>query len=90
MRACTAYTQCMQYTLRDIPSLLDSELRRRAKDEGKSLNAVALEALIRGAGLGATALRLRDVSDIAGTWQEDREFDQVIAEQDRIDEHLWK
>jgi len=80
----------MQYTLRDIPPILDSELRRRAKDEGKSLNAVAIEALIRGAGLGETALRLRDLSDIAGTWQEDREFDQVIAEQDTIDEQLWK
>lgn len=80
----------MQYTLRDIPSLLDSELRRRAKDEGKSLNTVAIEALARGAGVGAAALRQRDVSDIAGTWQEDGEFDQVIAEQDRIDEHLWK
>jgi hypothetical protein len=80
----------MQYTLRDIPPILDSELRRRAKDEGKSLNAVAIEALIRGSGLGETALRLRDLSDIAGTWQEDREFDQVVAEQDRIDEHLWK
>ena len=80
----------MQYTLRDIPPILDSELRRRAKDEGKSLNAVAIEALIRGAGLGETALRLRDLSDIAGTWQEDREFDQVIAEQDRIDEQLWR
>jgi hypothetical protein len=88
--ACTAYTLCMQYTLRDIPSLLDSELRRRARDEGKSLNAVAVEALIRGAGLGSTALRQRDLSDIAGTWQEDGEFDQAIAEQDRIDEHLWK
>jgi hypothetical protein len=80
----------MQYTLRDIPPILDSELRRRAKDEGKSLNAVAIEALVRGAGLGETAIRLRDLSDIAGTWQEDREFDQAIAEQDRIDEHLWK
>lgn len=80
----------MQYTLRDIPPVLDSELRRRAKDEGKSLNAVAVEALIRGAGLGETALRLRDLSDIAGTWQEDREFDQAIAEQDQIDEHLWR
>ncbi len=80
----------MQYTLRDIPPALDSELRRRAKDERKSLNAVAIEALIRGAGLGEPALRLRDLSDISGTWQEDREFDRAIEEQDRIDEHLWR
>lgn len=80
----------MQYTLRDIPYIVDSELRRRAKAEGKSLNAVAIEALTRGAGLGVTPLRQRDVSDIAGTWQEDPEFDQAVADQDRVDERLWR
>jgi len=80
----------MQYTLRDIPPTLDSELRRRAKEEGKSLNAVAVEALLRGAGLSGTPIRQRDLSDIAGTWQEDPEFDQAIADQDRVDEHLWR
>jgi len=80
----------MQYTLRDIPPTVDSELRRRAKTEGKSLNSVAIEALIRGAGLGATPLRQRDLSDIAGTWREDPEFDQAMAEQDRVDEGLWR
>jgi hypothetical protein len=63
-------------------------LRRRAKAEGKSLNSVAIEALFRGMGLSEAPLRLRDLSDIAGTWQEDRDFDQVVAEQDRIDEQL--
>jgi hypothetical protein len=80
----------MQYTLRDIPPILDSELRRRAKTEGKSLRAVAIEALVRGAGLGDPALRHRDLSDVAGTWKDDRDFDDAIAEQDRIDERLWR
>ena len=80
----------MQYTLRDIPQLLDSELRRRAKREGKSLNAVAIEALVRGAGLSETPQRQRDLGDIAGTWHEDRDFDEAIADQDRIDERLWR
>jgi hypothetical protein len=80
----------MQYTLRDIPPTLDSELRRRAKEEGRSLNAVAVEALIRGAGLSEAPLRQRDLSDIAGTWQEDPEFDQAIADQDRVDEQMWR
>ena len=69
---------------------MDSELRRRAKAESKNLNMVAIEALIRGAGLGETPLRQRDLSDIAGTWQEDPEFDQAIADQDRVDEQLWR
>ena len=80
----------MQYTLRDIPPPVDSELRRRAKAEGKSLNTVAIEALIRGAGLSETPVRHRDLGDIAGTWQEDPEFDQAIADQDQIDERLWR
>lgn len=80
----------MQYTLRGIPSLLDAELRQRAKSEGKSLNAVAIEALVRGAGLGETPLRQRDLTDVADTWKEDSDFDEVIGEQDRIDERLWR
>lgn len=69
---------------------MDSELRRRARAESKSLNTVAIEALIRGAGLGETPLRQRDLIDIAGTWQEDPEFDQAITDQDRVDEQLWR
>lgn len=80
----------MQYTLRDIPATLDAEIRRRAKAEGKSLNSVAVEALGRGMGLGQTPLRQRDLGDIAGTWQEDPEFDQAIADQDQIDDRLWR
>lgn len=80
----------MQYTLREIPPTVDTELRRRAKTEGKSLNTVAIEALTRGAGLGETPLRQRDLGDIAGTWQEDPEFDRAIEEQDQIDERLWR
>lgn len=80
----------MQYTLRDIPPPVDAELRRRARIESKSLNAVAVEALIRGAGLSEAPVRMRDLGDIAGTWQEDPEFDQAIAEQDQIDERLWR
>ena len=80
----------MQYTLKDVPHSLDSELRRRAKAEGKTLNAVALEALLRGVGLGEKAPRHRDLGDVAGTWQEDRDCDDAIADQDRIDTRLWR
>lgn len=80
----------MQYTIRDIPAILDSELRRRAQAEGRSLNAIAIEALVRGTGLGETPLRQRDLGDVAGTWKEDRDFEDAIADQDRIDESLWR
>ena len=79
----------MQYTLRGIPNSLDAALRQRARQQGKSLNEVAVEALARDAGLSGERGRQRDLSDIAGTWRADRLFDQAIAAQDTIDKELW-
>ena len=87
--ACTAYNVCMQYTIRNIPTSLDATLRRRARERGKSLNQVAIEALARGAGVGGERRRQRDLRDIAGTWRKDRAFDRARAAQDKIDKELW-
>lgn len=80
----------MQYTLRNIPDYLDATLRDVARREGKSLNEVAVAALARGAGLAERKHIKRDLSDIAGTWQEDPAFDSAIADQQKIDEALWR
>jgi len=80
----------MQYTLRGIPRLVDAALRRRARSEGRSLNAVAVAALASGAGLGEIREAVRDLSDIAGTWREDPVFHDAVAAQDQVDESLWK
>lgn len=88
--ACNAYNQCMQYTLRKVPKIVDDALRQRAREQRKSLNEVALQALAHGAGIGDRPMRYRDVSDIAGTWVEDPAFDDAIADQDRVDEAMWK
>ncbi len=90
MIACTAYNQCMQYTIRNVPATLDAALRRAVREQGKSLNEVAVEALARGAGLSETRCRQRDLSDIAGTWRKDPGFDRALAEQDVIDGELWR
>jgi len=88
--ACIAYTLCMQYTIRNIPDSLDAALRRSAREQGKSLNEVAIEALARGAGLTERRCRQRDLSDIARTWHKDPAFDRARAEQDTIDAELWR
>jgi len=82
----------MQYTIRNIPEALDVALRERARQERKSLNQVAVEALgsALGLGLGSESVRSRDLEDLAGTWKEDPEFDRAIADQDTIDDELWK
>jgi len=79
----------MQYTIRNIPDVVDAALRRAAQTQGKSLNDVAIEALARGAGVTGEILRQRDLSDIAGTWREDPAFDQAITSQDAIDKEIW-
>ena len=79
----------MQYTLRNIPDILDAALRRRARAQGRSLNDVAIDAMISGAGLGEVRPRRRDLSNVAGSWQEDPAFDRALAEQDTVDRDLW-
>jgi plasmid stability protein len=88
--ACTAYNICMQYTIRNVPDTLDEALRRAARERGKSLNEVAIEALARGAGVTGERVRQRDLTGIVGTWREDRAFDSALAAQDTIDEEMWR
>jgi plasmid stability protein len=90
MHACNAYNVCMQYTIRNVPNYLDAALRVSAREQGKSLNEVAIEALARGFGMGDERVRRRDLSDIAGSWRKDPAFDRAIAAQDTVDEEMWR
>lgn len=87
--ACIAYTACMQYTIRNVPEHLDAALRTAAREQGKSLNEIAVHALARGAGLQDVPLRKRDLTDLASTWREDAAFASALAAQDTIDDDLW-
>jgi hypothetical protein len=80
----------MQYTIRGIPPSVDKAIRDRARASGKSLNEAAVEALTQGAGVTGVPHKRRDLSDIAGTWKSDKAFDAALADQDRIDEALWR
>jgi hypothetical protein len=88
--AFNAHNKCMQYTIRNIPDPVDAALRRSARELGKSLNEVAVEAMARGAGLTETRSRQRDLGDIAGSWRKDPAFDRALATQDTIDAELWR
>ena len=89
-RACNAYNICMQYTIRNVPDALDEALRRAAREQGKSLNEMAIEALARGAGVTGERSRQRKLNDIAGTWRKDPAFESALDSQDTIDEEMWK
>ena len=81
----------VQYTVRDVPAHVDRALRRKAVEEGKSLSQLLRDALLREAGGDAGApLLLHVLDDLAGSWVVDRDFDRVFAEQDRVDEAMWR
>jgi len=79
----------MQYTIRKIPPAVDSAIRERARNTGKSLNEAAVEALAEGTGASDVRRKRRDLSDIAGSWKADKAAEAALADQDRIDEELW-
>lgn len=89
MRAVPAAT--LQYTVRNIPEHVDRALRRKAREERKSLNEVLRDALIRDAAAGEPPTRLyTDLDVLAGTWVEDPGFDEALRAQDQVDESLWR
>ncbi len=82
--------QTLQYTIRKVPVVVDRTLRKRAQQEGKSINQVALEALMKGAGVTAEPVIHHDLDHLAGTWVDDPSFDEAIRAQHAVDEDLWK
>ena len=81
----------VQYTVRDVPAHVDRALRRRATDEGKSLNQLLRDALTKEAGGEVPSPMVHDDLDaLAGTWDEYPEFDRALAEQDRVDPAMWR
>ena len=82
--------QQVQYTVRGIPPRLDVMVRHRARQEGKSLNQIALEALQALVGMGRERIRYHDLDSLAGSWVEDLEFEEAIRAQDQVDPGLWQ
>jgi hypothetical protein len=93
------YSACMtrmhkapttQYTIRNVPRVVDRALRRRAERLSKSLNEVAVDALARGAGVEQEAKEQHDLDFLFGTWVDDPAVDAALGDQRSIDKDLWK
>jgi hypothetical protein len=62
---------------------VDRVLRRKARQRGISLNQLLVQELSL-AGGGAGGRRYRHLKDLGGRWQDDPEFDRILAEQRRV------
>jgi hypothetical protein len=80
----------IQYTLRGIPPRVDEALRRKAKEQGVSLNRAAVQAITHGLGLSEEKPVYHDLDDLAGTWVDDPAFDEAIRRMDSVNPELWK
>lgn len=61
-----------QYTIRSVPPKLDETLRQRARQSGKSLNEVSIEALSRGVGISAESTTYDDLDWFIGSGSVDQ------------------
>ena len=80
----------MQYTVRGIPRKVDDALRRKARQEGLSLNQATVQAIAHGLGLAGEQTLYHDLDDLAGTWVDDPAFDAALREMDSVDPDLWR
>src|SRR4051812_35792749 len=74
----------MQYTIRNVPKRVDEALRRQAKEEGRSLNGVVIDALSNGLHRSGVQRVYRDLSWIFETEPLGDDVIQAIEEMDRI------
>ena len=79
-----------QYTIRAVSTAIDRALRRRAREEAKSLNTVAVEALARGLDVDGPPAAHGDLDALIGSWEPDAAFDEAMADFARVDEDAWK
>ena len=76
------------FTIPSLPDHLDSALREKAAAENKSLDTVVIEILERGLVPAGESDDLLD--ELAGSWEEDSDFDKAVEAFEAVDEDLWK
>jgi hypothetical protein len=81
-----------QITLRDLPEPLEREIRKEAQRRGSSLNKVIISIIEKGLGLQSRLGKKRDLTSLAGTWDEAAlaEFLDATSVFETIDAENWQ
>jgi hypothetical protein len=80
----------IQYTIRNIPPVVDKIIRKRSKQNGKSFNQTVVDLLALQT-LGSTEIKVDNNFDwLFGANTLDKTFDAAIKDLSRIDEQLWQ
>ena len=80
-----------QITLRQIPDVLDKQLRSLAGKNNISLNKIVLSLLMKDLGLSDNSNKKRNLTDLCGTWTQNQydEFQKNTEIFNRIDPEIW-
>jgi hypothetical protein len=78
-----------QYTIRNVPPRVDRALRKKAREQGVSLNTLVVQALMVEAGESATPKSYDDLDDLLGSWVHDPAVDDALAAQRQVDPKDW-
>jgi hypothetical protein len=80
----------IQYTIRNIPPVVDKVIRKRSKQSGKSFNQTVIDLLALQT-LGTTKPLADDNFDwLYGADTLDESFDEVIKDLTQVDKKLWR
>lgn len=80
----------IQYTIRNIPPVLDRVIRKRSKQSGKSFNQTVVDLLALQT-LGTIKPSVDDNFDwLFGVNTLDKSFDEAIKDLSQVDEKLWQ
>jgi hypothetical protein len=74
----------MQYTIRNVPKRVDEALRRKAKEEGRSLNELVIEAIEQRLKLPEEKKVYHDLDWFIGAGELEPEVLEALEEQRRI------
>jgi hypothetical protein len=81
-------------TIRGVDNEVAKTLKERAKKEGVSINSMVLRIVKESLGLKKKRRTViyNDLDHLAGTWGEKDyvEFQNKVADFERIDENIWK
>jgi hypothetical protein len=80
----------VQYTIRNIPTVVDQVIRKRAKQTGKSFNQTVVDMLSLQS-VGTTKPEENNNFDwLFGSMKLDDKFDEAIKDLSQIDKELWQ
>jgi hypothetical protein len=79
-------------TIRQVPPDLAGALEAEKRRRGTSLNRTVLDLLSQALGVAEGRRRSNGLGRFAGTWtqEEFEEFEEAIADTERIDPELWR